>query len=72
MKRCIICGARAPGATCDSVCTRARKNGVSREDQMRRDMERSACWSQRQSGLGRYGRWSSLAFSASSASRAAD
>jgi hypothetical protein len=37
--RCIICGARSHGKTCDRVCTKARKAGVSREEQLRTDMD---------------------------------
>jgi hypothetical protein len=37
--RCIICGARSHGKTCDAVCTKARKAGVTREEQLRLDMD---------------------------------
>jgi hypothetical protein len=37
--RCIICGARSHGATCDKVCTKARKAGRTREEQLRFDMD---------------------------------
>jgi len=44
--RCIICGARSHGKTCDTVCTKARKAGVSREEQLRLDMGKQA-WTAR-------------------------
>ena len=69
MKRCIICGARAQGATCDPVCTRARKNGTSREEQIRNDMD-SVDWSFREFELHRYGGRSNLEFSANLGSQA--
>jgi hypothetical protein len=61
--RCVICGARArSGATCGGVCTRARKNGVSRETQFYLDMEAQE-WTWRDSSVRQRGSWSSLAFS---------
>ena len=36
--RCLICAARCQGSTCDIHCTRARKAGISREQQIARDM----------------------------------
>ena len=48
MKRCLVCGARARGATCDTVCTKARKNGVSRVEQFALDMHAQE-WTWRES-----------------------
>ena len=60
MKRCVICNARSGhGATCDTVCTKARKNGVSREEQLALDMDGQE-WGWRESVIRLYGRWSSL------------
>jgi hypothetical protein len=58
-KRCVICGARTKGgATCDMVCTHARKNGVSRQEQMLKDMDEYN-WSARAFLVRRDGRWRS-------------
>jgi hypothetical protein len=54
MKRCIVCGARARGITCGGSCTRARKAGVSRENQLRREMDEKD-WSFREFDLRRRG-----------------
>jgi hypothetical protein len=56
MKRCVICGARARGATCGLVCTHARKAGVSREEQIRSEMD-SRDWSVREAVMRRNGHW---------------
>lgn len=47
MRRCVICGARVRNMnpkvkTCDSTCTRARKNKVTREQQIRIDIQEEA------------------------------
>ena len=53
-KRCIICGARSRGATCGPTCTRARKAGITYEEQLRRDMDKVS-WSFRDFELHRNG-----------------
>ena len=54
--RCVICGARArSGLTCSAVCTRARKAGVSREEQFLADMEAHG-WTWRDTALRQHGR----------------
>lgn len=37
---CVVCGARAPYGTCDNVCTRAKRNGLTRGRQMFHDVRR--------------------------------
>lgn len=46
-KTCKVCGARVTNFnpksnTCDSICTRAKHSGLTRGQQMRQDMRRSA------------------------------
>ena len=61
MSRCIVCNAKVRhGATCDTVCTKARKNGVSREAQFVLDMDTE--WSWREAHVRLRGRWSSLEY----------
>lgn len=38
---CTVCGARAPYGTCDSVCTRAKRNGLTRGRQIFHDTRRA-------------------------------
>ena len=44
-RRCVICGARVRNInhkvnTCDSICTNAKHNGLTREEQILQDIER--------------------------------
>ena len=41
MSRCVTCGAKTSQnkRTCSAICTRARKNRVSRTEQIQRDMD---------------------------------
>ena len=56
MTRCVVCGARARvGTICSAMCTRARKAGVSREEQIRNEMD-SRDWSSRDYALRTHGR----------------
>ena len=39
---CVVCGARTPGenaATCDKVCSAAKKNGRTRQEQMEWELQ---------------------------------